>query len=446
LRLFHSIYTDCVAILFSIMACALISGCATTRLASSDQFSAYKAAMAGNLNDARNFLKVSGNDSFSKFLLACIELSEEHLSQARRYVDELIILEPSIPEGKVLRELIEQRKAYSAESWTTSFVAAWRAAGSPRMTVMNDIIERADNEESETICENQKIPDRIISTPEELLGAKVFEFGMLCNTENFVKYCLSPNLSETPVAIKLVALKGLDMARNDSNISEDLRKQAEVRKHELTRELSQQLPRDMKFALMAILDQMADQDRFSITDIEHIEEAVSRPLLAPSLKELYDDYLTRFIALGVSNPYLNASSMAFSVNGILYFGLRAKTIATAEKESPEVRERLATILDKVGSAQLKHGTVIELLMSIGTLYSAAEIRGDKKMEERLMPLSAYLRKLVLENMDIRNAALFWPIRPLMIDATEVQMKNELGFYQLFTDADLPPVLSEMLKN
>ncbi|MDA8084213.1 MAG: hypothetical protein M0024_11200 [Nitrospiraceae bacterium] len=118
-------------------------------------------------------------------------------------------------------------------------------------------------------------------------------------------------------------------------------------------------------------------------------------------------------------------------------------MATAEKGSPEIKERLANVLVKLGSAQAKHGTLVELLLSFPMFYSAAEIRGDKSAQEQYSSSLAFTSTLVHLNLGISSFA--WPIRSLVIDSTRLATKNEVAFYQLFTDEAMPAELLQLLR-
>jgi len=430
--------------LFLIIALAILSGCANTLSVSPTQSAAYKAAMSGDVEKARNILEKNADNSLSTFMLACFELSEGNLPQARRYADEFIANEPYIADGKVLRELIDQRKAYPSEPWTVSYASAWKASGSPQMTVgIYGFIE--ESREPSAKCEPREIPEAIKGTPEEMLVA--FDYGFGCDPKKFMELCLSHTAPKTPLSIKLLALGCIDLYYSDetTEFSEDLRKRVLSGKHDLLEELSAKQPQYMAFPIVAILDQTRDTEEFSPLAIDRLEEAVSRPLIAPSRIELYDDYLTRFLALNEENPYLNAYSQVIMAEGTGSWGLRRKILKTAEKGTPEVKKRLARVLEKLGKAQVRRGTVIELLLSFSTLYSAEELRGDKSAQEQLRPIHVFASSLVQIQNDA-SPSFFWPIRPLMINSLELAAKNEIAFYQLFADADMPDELLQLLKD
>jgi hypothetical protein len=429
------------------MACAIISGCASTKIARPDQISAYKAAMAGKSHEARTILKQSEDDSFSKFLLSCIELSEGNLTVAKRYADEFMASNPNTPDGRVLTELIAERKAYPSEPWTTSFASAWKASGSPKLTVV-DYLEGALSEETEN-CESRKVPEAVIGTPNELLVAG--EIGLFCDHKKFTELCLAHTSSDTPMTIKLLALKWLDYEvtpsdYKDSTIPADLLKTAQQQRRELVQEFSVQLPLDIAFAMMKILDQTSEERIFSLTDIENIEKAVSRPRLAPMPEELYNDYLKRFIALGSWNPQLSATNAVFSTIGLFHypFILQKKISATA-KESPELRVRLAAICEKLGKAQLKQRTLIELMEGTATFGVAAELGNNHRTQEQYRVLFSFMRKLI-KGVEPAMASIYWPIRPLMIDSLELKIKDAVGFDQLFSDEEMPAEYVKLLND
>ncbi len=130
IKFFRWNHRSCFAILFLLVACVL-SACASTKGWSSNQSSAVEAGLAGKSAEVRELLKLEQDDPFSYFLLSCIELSEGNLSLSRLYADKFIATSPLTPDGAVLVELIEERRAYPDEPWLTSFASAWKAAGSP---------------------------------------------------------------------------------------------------------------------------------------------------------------------------------------------------------------------------------------------------------------------------------------------------------------------------
>ncbi len=119
-------------------------------------------------------------------------------------------------------------------------------------------------------------------------------------------------------------------------------------------------------------------------------------------------------------------------------------MATAEKGSPEIRQRLATVSEKLGIAELKHGTLIEVLFSIPMLYSAAEIRGDKIAQERIRKIHQFCEKLVFAG-DPKIVIFSWPILPLIADASLMSAKNEIAFSQLFAGVNTPDEFLLLLK-
>jgi len=432
-----------LAILSLIVVCALMSACTSTKAGNPNQLAAYEAAMAGKSDEVRALLKLEPGGSFNIFLLACIELSDGNLSLSRVYADRYIVANPYAPDGKVLVELIEERRAYPEEPWLMSFASAWKAAGSPELKEVYDFLERDHCEESPG-CSSWKIPESFVGQPEELIAA--LDLNLACNEEEFASLCLSKTSPETPIPIRLLALSFLNF--EDKKISDSLLDQIKQRRNDTINELSDQLPSYMVFPLVAKLDQVSGEETFSSADIDEIERIVSRPKLSPLLLELYDDYLARFIAVGSSTPYMSASGMAILVDTSFFtYKLRTKALATSETASPEVRNRLAAILEKVAKAQIEHKTMVGSLFAIANLHSAASIRKDKREEERLQVLSRYTKKLM--DSRILNAAFasrFWPIQPLMINATEMAIENEVGVHQLFSDTDIPAVFMPLFEN
>ena len=431
---------------FLLIIASLLSACASTDSASPHQIAAYEAASAGKINEARKLLGDDSRNSLTTFMLSCLELSEGNLVQARQYADEFVASEPNVSDGMVLRELIANRKAYPKEPWLLSFVAAWKAAGSPTMTdIINMFYPQCDKAMKK--CEPREIPETIRSTPDEMLAA--FEYGLDCDSEKFVELCLTHTLANTPVPIRLVALNWLDikLSVHGTELSDELRERALMRQKEVIHELSIDLPQDMNFAIMDVLNKVSDNDRFSAENVEDIEKAVSRHKLAILPIDVYKEYLKRFISLGTQLPYLNASVTAFDVDDISYLiKLKKKALATAETASPEIKDRLAALLWRVGKAQVRHGTLVELLSSVSILHAVSEIRGDK-VEMHGKAVAEFGSRLVQTfSTNATSAAYLWPILPLMAESTEYRIRNEIAFYQLFADIDYPPEVLVLLRD
>ncbi|MBA4372625.1 MAG: hypothetical protein C0402_07145 [Thermodesulfovibrio sp.] len=439
---FKSIFT-------SLVSCALIAGCTTSKNQGANVLTAYEAAMSNKTEEARKLMKSGHFDSFGSFLLSCLELSDGNMVLARHYADEFIASNPSVPDGKVLVELIEERKAYPDDPWLTSFVDAWKAAGSPELGYIFNLFERPTLAEGNETCKEWNIPEAFVGKPDALIAA--LDLGIACNTENFVELCLSQTTPETPIAIKLLALTVIDSTLsqsscNDSGISNEASKRITERRHQVMVELTIQSPEDMAFPLIAILDQVKDKNELSLPDIKLIEEAVARPRLSPSAEQLYKDYLPRYIAVGSKTPYLSASSEAFSVISSLFiYELREKMEETAKTASPELKGRIAAILERIGKAEIKNRTMIGAMLGFNWLRSAALIRDDKVAESHLSSLYTYLMKVFsLPIIYAAGSSSLWPIPSLMVDSTDRRIKDEMAVYQIFADIDIEADLLHLL--
>ena len=166
---------------------------------------------------------------------------------------------------------------------------------------------------------NRKIPEAVIGTQSELLIA--VERGLFCDKDKFTELCLTYTSPETPLPIKLLALGWLDYELSISNtecspISTDILKRDQQLRREIIQEVSIQQPLYVAFAVLNISMEASEDARLSLTDIENLEEAASRPRWAPIPKELYEDYLKRFIALGSSNPQTRARSQSHFLSEI----------------------------------------------------------------------------------------------------------------------------------
>jgi hypothetical protein len=197
---------------------------------------------------------------------------------------------------------------------------------------------------------------------------------------------------------------------------------------------------------MNLLDQISPNEGFSLNDIERLEDVVSRPRLAPLRYELYSRYLKRYIGFGAHNPHFNASSMvSLADNNSFSIALKKKALATAETASPEIRKRIADVLEKVGRAHLQRRTIIDFLWSIAVLNSAANIRDDKILEEHVKAMHTLSSKLFNTlTISAFGASYLWPIRQLVIDSIELSMEDEIGIYQILTGLEIPADLSQVL--
>jgi hypothetical protein len=423
----------------------LNAGCSLLKPIKKEHALAYLYLMDNDTEKARVNLDKAKDNYIKKFLLASIELTEGNLEIAKHHAEGIITANKDIPDGKVLLNLIERRNSFPDERWSHSYAMAWREAGSPELKVMAEF-SRADwpsSDDYERDKENEK--EAIKCTPDNLLVSYGANLGCE-NKEDFENFLgqISPNL---PLEIKLLLLRHLDCEyclTNKFEISDELKQKIRGKRYEIIHHLSAELPSDMKFAIMDVLELSPKEGPFSLKDIEILEKAVSRQRLAPPKHELFSIYLKHYKLLGEKNPYFYAYTAANVTDfHFIFVNFTKKITASAENASPHMKKRLADILEKLGLAYLKRRMVLDLFSGIYLINSAYKIRGDEEAENRLKKESIPVRN-ILNAASLSASSVIWPITPLMIDTIKFQMKDELGYYLLLTGEEMPEGISELI--
>ncbi len=105
------------------------------------------------------------------------------------------------------------------------------------------------------------------------------------------------------------------------------------------------------------------------------------------------------------------------------------------------KQRLSKILEKVAKAILKRRTLIDYLIGSSLLMRVSSLKADKELEEKARAIKNYASKLTFP---ITSSPNLWPIKPLLSEAIKFDMEDEIAFSQLFSDEEMPEVLSEII--
>lgn len=424
----------------------LNSGCSLSKPIRKKQALAYGSLWEGEPEKAREYLNSARDNHITKFLLISIELSEENLEKAEYYTEQFIADHKDIPDGKVLLNLVQRRKSFPDERWVHSYAIAWREAGSPKLKVFEEF-----HKDYWWNIENQDYEDNRKEIPVCTLDYLLASHGIItdCDNKKDFEAFLGQITSDLPLEIKLLVLNyfASDVFLPDSFIiSDELKQEIKRKRSDIIHQLSFELPSDMKFAIMDILEQTPREEPLSLNQIELLEKAVARQRLAPSKYELYSLYLARYRSLGSKNPQWDAYQVA-GMSNIIFIpsNLTRRIDASVINANPQMKKRFANILEKVGKAYLKRKVFIDFLLGIGLLPSAYRIRGDKEAEERLKEAYNTIRNTFhIVSSSYASSVAIWPIAPLMIDAIEFELKDEIGFYLLLTGKEMPDVISGII--
>jgi hypothetical protein len=404
---------------------------------------AYSSLMYNETDKARAYLNRARDNYVKKFLLSCHELSEGNIDLAKQYAEEVVHECKELPEGRVLINLIDRRESHPNENWVNSYVFAFRESGSPELSLIENLLfagydDNKNEGNNEAKCENIKIPEKYIGTPKELLFA--FEHFSMCNNDKYLEILLNVT-SEMPFEIKLLALSNFEFLHDDESLKEELSIRIKKKRTELIRQLSTEQVSYMYFAIMDILEQMPETIPLKEDKLKKLEKAVSREKFGPSRFDLFNYYLMLFKDLNASNPLLSAAMVTSSVYPAYPTGLINMTIEPTKYAEEQQKERLTKILEKVAKATLKRRALIDYLIGSSLLMRVSNLRDDKELERKAREIKKYAAKLTFQ---ITSSPNLWPITPLLNETIKLSMEDEIGYFQLFTDEEMPEVISELI--
>lgn len=421
-------------------------GCSLSKPIRKNQALAFGSLWEGEPEKAREHLDNAHDNYVTKFLLISLELSEGNLEKAEYYAEQFIADHKDIPDGKVLLNLVHRRKSFPDERWVNSYAIAWRDAGSPKLKVIEEFYnDYWWNTENQDYQDYRK--EISVCTFDYLLIS--YGISSDCDNKKDFEDFLGQINSDLPLEIKLLLLNYLDydgFLPDSFEITDELKQKVKRKQSDIIHQLSIELPSDMEFAIIDILKQSPDEEPLSTHQIQMLEKAVSRKRLAPPKHELYSLYLKRYQSLGSKNPHFDAYIAAgMSDSFLLSSNLRKRIEASSENASPQMKKRLANILEEVGKAYLKTKVLINFLVGISILPSAYKISGDEKAEEHLKEAFNTIKNtLQIVTSTHASSVIILPITPLMIDAIEFHVKNEIGFYLLLTGEEMPDVISGII--
>jgi hypothetical protein len=352
--------------------------------------------MENDTGRAREYLDKSHDNYVKNYLLSCNELSEGNLYMAKQYAEEVVNKCKDLPEGKVLMNLISRRESHPKEKWLNSYVFAFRDSGSPELSSnQNLLFTHYDNNETEGIneanCENIKIPEKYIGTPQELLLA-TDQHIPFCNTDKYLEILLRIT-PEMPFEIKLLALSSFKLWLDDEKLKEELRNRIKKKRLELIRQRSTEQTSYMYFAIMDIIEQMPNSKPLIEENLIKLEQAVSREKFGPSRFDLFNYYFSLYEDLNVSNPLLSAAMVTGSAYPAYPSGLYMSIEPTKYVEEDQ-EERLAKVLVKMAKANFKRRALIDYLIGSSLLMRASDLIDDKELEEKAREIKNMLQSLL----------------------------------------------------
>ncbi len=432
---------------FILLVLAFNAGCSFTKPIKKEHSLAFGSLWEGDTVKAREYLDTARDNYIKKFLLISVELSDGNLEKAEYYAKQFTAEYENIPDGKVLLNLIQRRKSFPTERWVHSYAMAWQEAGSPALKVLKEFTETEYD-----WAESQLSKDSSIEIPVCTFDYLLTSYGIRsgCDNKKDFEYFLGQINSELPVEMKLLLLYYLDsdvFLPDSLEITNELRQEIKRKRSDIIHQLSIELPLDMEFEIMDILGESSKEDPLSLKELEMLEKAVELKRLAPLPYELYSLYLNKFQSLKSKEPYFNAYELVSSSHIISPFTshLMGRIDASLENATPEMKKRLANILEKLGKAHIKRKVLVDFLIGIAPLRSAYIIKGDTEAEERLMEGYNTIKKSFQIVVYSYASSLYLPIAPLMIDTIEYTLNDEIGFYLLLTSDEMPEVISEILE-
>jgi hypothetical protein len=437
-----------IRVLFLLIIISIIivnAGCSLFRPIRKEHFLAYSHLWERETEKARKYIDAAHDNYVKKFLLVSLELSEGNLEKAGYYAEQFIADHKDIPDGKVLLNLVQRRKSFPDERWVYSYAEAWRKAGSPRLKVIEEFLKDYDWNIEEDDCKDYR-KDIPVCTFDYLLTS----YGNSgCDNRKDFEDFLGQIKPDLPLEIKLLILYFLDsdvFLPDSFVISDELKEEIKRKRREIIHRLAVEFPSYMGFEIIDILERSPEAETLSIKEIEMLEKAVARKRLSVPMDEIYSLYLKRYQYLGNKTPYHDAYIAAGMADHLLIFSnLTSKIDASAETATPEMKKRLSNILEKVGKAYLKRKGITNVLVGISTLYNAYRIRGDKEAEKSLTEAySAFKENIFNVHSFFAGSVEFLPIAPLIVDAIEFKVRDEIGFYLLLTGEEMPKVLSELI--
>ena len=423
----------------------LLSSCShLSKTVQPEHTSAYIALYNNQTDKARNLLNSTKDDSMKLFLFSSLELSEGNIEASKNYAIKLTNEYEDCPEGKILLNLIERREENPNESWINAYTLAYKEAGSPELDFPLNIVFATNWVKAKIECDNKlEIPGTIRNTPKGLLLA--YEKKMFsCNANEYFELLLN-TYSEMPYEIKLFIYNEFyTWHYNKSNITDEVKKRSESKKIELIKELSNEEPSYMYFAITDILEQAPNDGPLLENEIAMLEKAVSRNhFFKPSRYDLFNYYLTLFKELNVDNPYSSAAEVTNSAYPVFPVNLLSKITESTKDADEQTKERFAKILEKTSKAILKGRTLMDYTIGSLLLRRASNLRDDKELEAIANEMFRFSHKLTFLSS---STSLYWPITPLLNESISLSMKDEIGFMLTFTGEKIPENISHLIND
>lgn len=430
--------------LLAVLAFIVLPFCSYAATKAEDQtlHDAYLELMVtGDTVKARTKLEQVGSGYEKLFLMACIELTEGSLDKAGDYAKQLVHMKPDVPDWEILAGLIKRRMSHPEEAWVDSFIAVWKAQGSPELS-MNDsffIWSMIDG----TSLDVDSVPalKAVQGTPDELLVSYAIDNSY--DPAKQLELALKYSGQDMPLEIRLFALSVMDI--HYENVAGDLRERTGVRRLELVRQLAGEFPSLMIYDLYVLLEETSGTDTFDEAEITRLENIVKKRKLSLSRAALYDMYKRRFEKLGMPGLFYQASSANHAYTIFATNLVREKFKATAEAADNKVKLRLAEILEKIGLAHIRQKTLFDLIFGRVLLHDSAGLNADGEAVNYMDDINAFTDEFTITIISRANATFYWPIRPLFNEAVEQSMEDEIKYGMLFSDKPMPEALTRLLK-
>lgn len=362
-------------------------------------------------------LEHSPEDPRALYVLACVELETGRHEEASRALARLERAEPGLPEAAILRDLVTARREHPEQGWRKPFLQAWRRHGSPDFAqehlLPENWVEAVTFKVDEALW--RRAASFSVETRIVLLLADMPEPG----SERW-RWLVGQLATLKEPALSVMAV---EMLRSRTP-PEPLRAELEEAARRNVARLVKAHPRDMQLRLMAVLGSAAPQTPFSAKELTALETAAGFPdWRQRSFQQVYQQVLTRLETLGVANP----APMAFTVavwypSGGGPFQLLERARASREKLSHEELRRLCGVLERVGIRMAEQSTLIEHLVGLQLMATAAEWMGDTLKQEHVRTQQAAARRLMHGSQRVSGGR--WPLRSLSDELTETGVRNE----------------------
>jgi len=375
----------------------------------------------GRPAEAKKRLGRLARDDRATFMLANIALSEGDLTRAAELAAQLQKRQPAAGEVMLLGRLVQRRRESPGEAWFDSYAAAWREAGRPAL--INVFTPQAW-----VLWSEPKLPDSLrraaLSTPSQLLLQPD-----LCTKKGCPDLTAALSTDDLTADLQVLAVHfvaGCPAACQDH------------RCQRLTAELDRRFPESAEFALLGLIDAIPEDRPLTPDLFDRLEPVLARPRLALRNADLRVAYEAQFRALGLSQPELRARQLTYVVwNPTLVGRLRGAILQTTRDGDAGLKVRAARLSRRVGLLLLRDRTLMSWLQAVPFLAWAGKYGDEPCVRDLAEDVRAYSTGLFPAAQSAASAVVFWPIPALMSDAGNLQVDDEIAFYERLTGEPVP---------